>query len=48
MTKGGIYGEILPDPEENSESGARGIFQRLMLYFTVFPDLSHNTDIINF
>ena len=28
--------------------GARGISRGLRLYFTVYPDLSNNTDILNF
>ena len=48
MTRGGIYGELLPDYEGNLEGGARGISQGLRLYFTVYPDLSHNTDILHF
>ena len=48
MTRGGIYGEIYPEQEENPEGGAQGISWGLRLYFTVYPDLSHNTDILNF
>ena len=44
MTRGGMYGEVEPKPEENIKSGARG----LNLYLTVYPDSSHTTDIINF
>ena len=32
----------------NPEGEARGISWGLRLYFTVYPDLSHNTDILNF
>ena len=45
---GGIYSEIQTGLEGNPEGGARGIFQGLRLYFTKYPDLSPNTDIINF
>ena len=31
-----------------SEGGAQGISRGLRLYFTVYPNLSHNKDIINF
>ena len=48
MTRGGIYGEILPEHEGNPEGGARWISRGLRLYFTVYPNLSHNTDILNF
>ena len=48
MTRGGIYGEIQPENEENTEAGAQRNFQGLSLYFTVCPDSSHDTDIINF
>ena len=47
-TRGGIYGEIWPEPEGNPESKARGISRGLRLYFTVYPDSSHNTDIVNY
>ena len=32
----------------SSEGGARGISRGLRLYFTMYPNLSHNTDILNF
>ena len=34
--------------EGNLEDGVRGISRGLRLYFTVYPDFSHNTDILNF
>ena len=43
-TRGGIYKEIYPEPEGE----ARWISRELRLYFIVFPDLSHNTDILNY
>ena len=48
MLRGRIYSEIQPDHEGNPEGGAQGISQGLRLYFTVYPDLSHITDILNF
>ena len=48
MTQVGIYSEILPKHKGNLEGGAQGISQMLRLYFTVYPDLSHNTAILNF
>ena len=48
MTRGGIYGEIKPEPDGNPEAGTRGISRGLRLYLTVYPDVSHNTDILNF
>ena len=47
MTRGGIYGEIKPKPGGNPVGGVWWIFRGLRLYFTVYPDLSHTTDIIN-
>ena len=41
-------GEINPEHEGNPEGGAQGISRGLRLYFTVYPYLNHNTDIINF
>ena len=48
MTRGGIYGKIQPEHKGNPEGKAQGISQGLTLYFTVYPDSSHNTDILNF
>ena len=48
MTRGGMYGEIKPEHEGNPEGRALGISRGLRLYITVCPDLSHDTDIINF
>ena len=48
MNRGVIYGKILPEPEGNVEGRARGIFQGLRLFFAVYSDSSHNTDLINF
>ena len=42
------YGEIYPKPEGNLEGEAQGISRGLRLYFTAYPDLSHNTDILNY
>ena len=47
VTKEGIYNEIYTKPKGISEGEAQGISQGLRLYFIVFPDLSHNTDILN-
>ena len=38
VTRGRVYNEILPEPEENPESGARGISRGLRQYFIVYPD----------
>ena len=38
----------LTEPKVNPEGEAQGIFQGLRLYFIVFHDLSHNTDILNY
>ena len=48
MTRGGIHGEKEPEHEGNPEGGARRISRGLRLYFTVYPELSHNADILNF
>ena len=47
-TRGGIYGKIWPEPGGLPEGIARGQSQGLRPYFTVYPDLSPNTDIIPF
>ena len=47
MTRGGKYCEIKPELEGNPEGGARGISRGFRLYFIVYPNLSHNTDILN-
>ena len=47
-TRVGIYGEIWPEPEGNPEGKAQGISRGLRLYFTVYPNSSHNTDILNY
>ena len=46
--RGGIYNEIKPEPEGNPEGKAQGFSRGLRLYFIVFPDSSHNTDILNY
>ena len=48
MTRGGIHNEIYLEPERNPEGKARAISTGLRLYFIVFPDSSHNTDILNY
>ena len=48
VMRGGVYDEILPEPEGNPEGGARGISRGLRRYFIVYPDLSHNTVILNY
>ena len=48
MTRGGTYGEISPELEGNTEGEAQGIFRLLRLYFTLYPDSSHATDILNY
>ena len=47
-TRGGIYGKIWPEPEGLPKGAARGQSQGLRPYFTVYPDLSPNTDIIQY
>ena len=47
-TRGGIYGEIKPEPKGNPKGEAGGIFRGLGLYFIVYPDSRNNTDILNF
>ena len=47
MTQVKIYGEIKPG-KGNPEGGAQGIFLGLRLYFTMYPNLSHNIDILHF
>ena len=44
VTRGGVYDEILPEPEENPEGRARGISQGLIVY----PNSSRNTVILNY
>ena len=39
---------MYPEPEGNPEGEAKGISWGLRLYFTLYPDLSHNTDILNY
>ena len=48
VARGWMYGEIWPEPEGNAEGEARGISWGLGLYFTVYPYLSHTTDILNY
>ena len=48
MTRGEMYGELKPEHEGNPEGGAGWISRGLRLNFTVYSDLSHNTDILNF
>ena len=48
MTRGGIYDEIQPEPEGNPKGKAQGISLGIRLYFIVFPDSSHITDILNY
>ena len=47
-TRGGIYGKIWLEPEGLPEGSARGQSQGFRPYFTVYPNLSPNTDIIPF
>ena len=47
-TRGGMFGKNTPAQVGNPEGGAQGISQGLRLYFTVYADLSHNTDILIF
>ena len=42
MTRGGIYDEIQPEPEGFPDGSGY-----ITLYYITFPDLSHNTDILN-
>ena len=39
---------MYPKNNENPKGGVQGIFWGLRLYFTVYADLSHNTDNIDF
>ena len=39
---------MFPEPEGNPEGEAKGICRGLRLYFTVYPDLSHYIDILNY
>ena len=48
MTRGGIYDAIYPEHKGNLEGKTQGISQGLRLYFIVFPDSSHYTDILNY
>ena len=41
-------GEIKPENEGFPNGRTQGISQGLRLYFTVYPELNHNTDILNF
>ena len=45
--RGGVYDEILPEPEGNPEGGAQGISRGFRQYFILYPDSSHNTVILN-
>ena len=47
MIRGGIYDEIYPEPEGNPEGEAQENFRGLWLYY-IAPNLSHNTDILNY
>ena len=47
MARGGIHGEIEHEHKGNPEGKARGNSRGLRLYLTVYPFLSHNTDILN-
>ena len=46
-TRGGIYGEIWPEPKGVPKGAARGNSRGFRPYFTVYPELSPNTDIIS-
>ena len=46
--RGGIYGQIWPEPEGVSEGAHQGNSQRLSSHFSKYPESSHNTDIISF
>ena len=43
-----IASKIQPEMKRNPEGKGQGISLGLRLYFTVYPDLSHNTDILNY
>ena len=47
VRRGGIYDEIMAEPEGNLEGKAQGISQGLRLYCIVFSDSSHNKNILN-
>ena len=47
-TRGVIYREVWPEREGNPTGEAPGIFQGLRLYFTVHPNSSHHTVILNY
>ena len=40
MTRGGVFDEILPEPEGNPDGRAQGISRGLRQYFIVYPDSS--------
>ena len=46
--RGGIYGEIWPEPKGVPEGAARGNSRGFRPYFAVYPESSPNTDIISF
>ena len=48
VTRGGVYDEILPEPKGNPEGEARAISRWLSQYFTVYPNSSHTTVILNY
>ena len=46
--KGGIYGEIWPEPKGNSRGHTPETFREFRPYFALYPESSPNTDIIAF